>query len=315
MTVLTRCRLCLVPNGVRLLDDFYPVGPDSLPGDARVRELLLDAEGFCPFCRQYAAGYDETLIEQELLSFVAGLTSPALVAVSGGKDSMCALFLMKQVLRLPVRAFTYDNGFIPAAVLEQTRRICAELGVEHETVTHSLVAAFKDEFRPDASGLLQSRTGLDFCRLCAGEIRKVMLELCLRDGLEHVVFGNKTYTSLQPQVSCLKALVLPDGHRVLTINLLYALKTSVTQQQNMLADMGWKDPGLEGYTSNCRVPGLVAGARARKLGMPSDAGYIEMELRSGAYTRAEAEELIDFHTEFSGPAAEEISLIFGGDSA
>ena len=302
-----RCRRCLLPNQVRLLHDFYPIAADSLPDDPQARTISLDAEGLCPYCRLYAERYDAEALKTELLGFVSAVRrsgKPVLVALSGGKDSLCALFLLAQVLGLPTRAFTFDNGFLPRSVLAQTARICADLGVPWEPVRQSLKAAFQDEYQSDAQGRLQARTGLDFCQLCAGHIRDVMVEVCRREGMGYVVFGNKSYTTLEPKVSSLKQVPVPDGEPILTLNLLFALGTSTGQQQNMLADMGWQDPGLSGYTSNCLIPGLVAAARERRLGLPSDAGYIELELRSGAYRREEAQALLERHAGSADAPAE-----------
>lgn len=295
-----RCRNCLLPDRVRLLHDFYPIASDSLPEHPQARTITLDAEGLCPFCRLYAQHYDQAHLRQELFGFIGGVKhagQPVLVALSGGKDSLSALFLLVKVLQLPARAFTFDNGFIPAPVLAQTGRICETLGVPWEVVRRTLKPEFQAEYQRDAQGLLQARTGLDFCQLCASHIRDVMVEICLRDRLEYVVFGNKSYTSLEPRVSCIKQVPTLEGPMIQTLNLLFALGTDTTQQQNMLTDMGWQDPGLTGYTSNCLIPGLVAAARERRLGLPSDAGYIELELRSGAYRRDEAEALLAQHAQ------------------
>lgn len=289
-----RCTNCLLPAGLRLLHDFFPVGPE-FQATGNISVVELDAAGLCPYCRLFQQNYDRHWLEQELLSWLDSLQhsgQPALLALSGGKDSLCALFLLAKVLKRPVRAFTLDNGYLPTVVLEQTERICREWNVPWEVVSDPLQREFSNEYQRDAQGRLQARTGLDFCQLCSGRIRKALLQICRQQGHSHVVFGNKTYTQLTPRVSCLKTLPLAAGGSLQVINLLFALRTNTTQMQNMLQDMNWQDPQLKGYTSNCLIPGLVAAARQRTLGYPADAGYIEMELRSGAWTRAEAEALL-----------------------
>ena len=44
--------------------------------------------------------------------------------------------------------------------------------------------------------------------------------------------------------------------------------------------------------SNCLILGFTEYSRNNKIKTDSDAGYVEMELRSGMYSKKEAEELI-----------------------
>lgn len=49
---------------------------------------------------------------------------------------------------------------------------------------------------------------------------------------------------------------------------------------------------LPGYTSNCLIPGFVEYPRFSK-GLKNDAGYLEMELRSGCYKKSEIKKIKD----------------------
>lgn len=296
----SHCQRCLLPAGVHLRDEFYPVGPQALPDFLRVKQIELNPNGLCEFCTRYLQNYDSDWLEQELLGFLQALKAsgkPLLLALSGGKDSLSCLFLLREVLDIPVQAFTYDNGFLPEEVLNQTARICDALKTPWERIKNPLYDAFQAEYRPDSQGRLMAQTGLDFCQICAGQVKNLLMQICERDGLRFVAFGNKTYTRLTPKVSCLKTLPTPQGGQVHLIHLLFALRTNTTQQAEILSELNWKDPGLGGYTSNCLVPGLVAAARKRKTGFASDAGYIEMEYRSGAYSAEELLQMLQIHSE------------------
>ncbi len=294
----SHCQRCLLPAGVHLRDDFYPVGPQTLPDSLHVKRIELNPNGLCEFCNRYVQNYDADWLENELLGFLKALKAsgqPLLLALSGGKDSLSCLFLLREVLDFPVKAFTYDNGFIPAEVLEQTARICESLKTPWEVLKNPLYEAFQAEYIPDRQGRLVAQTGLDFCQICAGQVKNLLMFICEREGLRFVAFGNKTYTRLHPKVSCLKTLPTPQGGQLHLIHLLFALRTNTAQQAEILAALNWQDPGLGGYTSNCQVPGLVAAARKRKTGFASDAGYIEMEYRSGAYTTEELRQMLHTH--------------------
>ncbi|MGE3728721.1 MAG: hypothetical protein AB7I41_24435 [Candidatus Sericytochromatia bacterium] len=294
------CQRCLLPAGVHLLDDFYPVGPQVLPDSSRLKQIELNPEGLCEYCARYLQNYDSNWLEQELVGFFAALkasSKPLLLALSGGKDSLSCLFLLREILGVSAQAFTYDNGFLPSSVLAQTARICEDLNTPWEVIRSPLLESFQAEYIPDPQGRLQAQTGLDFCQICAGQVKQTLMQICERDGLNYVAFGNKTYTRLNPKVSCLKTLPTLQGGQLRMIHLLFALRTSTTQQTEILAALNWQDPGLSGYTSNCLVPGLVAAARKRKTGFASDAGYIEMEYRSGAYTAEELRQILAAHSE------------------
>lgn len=258
----------------------------------RVSSISL-TQGLCEACQLYDTHYDRQLLEAERQWFSEDVSpeSPALLALSGGKDSLTALYLLADVLQVPTRAFLYQNGFIPASVIEQAQHICQRYDVELDIIEHSLTDVFEAEYPYDDTGVRQARTGVDFCRLCTTHIQRIALRLCQTYQSRWIVFGNKVYTELTPYVSSIKTLI-QKGQRYHSMNLLYTLGIQNAHQQYMLKRLGWKDPGLTGYTSNCLIPGLVSKARERKLRMHNDQGYIERELRSGAYTHQEAWELL-----------------------
>jgi len=216
---------------------------------------------------------------------------PALLALSGGKDSLTALYLLADVLQVKTVAFLYQNGFIPPLVITQAQAMCDKYGVHLEILTKPLYDAFKREYPLDASGQLVARTGLDFCQLCSQQIQRLGLASSERFGAQWIVFGNKVYTQTEPYVSSIKMATI-NGKTRKSINLLYTLGIKTEHQKYILEQMGWQDPGLEGYTSNCLIPGLVESARQRSLKLHADQGYIERELRSGAYSWDEAQTLL-----------------------
>lgn len=265
----------------------------TLEEQARVvRTALVD--GVCQDCLRYAEHFDPAYLRAERTFFLEAVqtSSPVVLALSGGKDSLTALYLLAEVLQVPTVAFLYQNGFIPAAVVEQAERMCDRYRVPLQIVTNQdLLDAFAAEYWLDSDGRLRARTGHDFCQLCSQQVQKVALACCEQQGASWVVFGNKVYTQLLPQVSSLRTWI-HNGKRLHSINLLYTLGLSSRHQGPILKQMGWQDPGLAGYTTNCLLPGLVAEARRERLQMQTDQGYIERELRSGAYSSAEAAALL-----------------------
>lgn len=261
----------------------------------QVTEVLFNEEGYCNYCQLYVQNYDAQALKQELNAFIqVTQKEPVVLALSGGKDSLTALYLARVLLQLEVRCVLYQNGFIPDKVIAQARRICNELSVPLDVITHSLQAEFKAEY-PSHHGKRIAKTGLDFCQICARQLGAVAVPYLQKHRSQWLLLGNKNYARLQPTVSAIKPHQV-EGFAYHSVNVLYALRITASQQQAILELMNWKDPQLSGYTSNCLVPGLVEAARFEKLGVASDRGYIEMELRSGAYTLAEVEHLLDLKT-------------------
>lgn len=291
------CQRCQIPEGLYLFQDYYPVSADFMQAlspreRTQVTQVKLDADKHCQYCRLYQRHYDAEALRQERADWIqATRHTPVVLALSGGKDSLTALYLLKTLLKLDVRCLLYQNGFIPTQVIAQAQRICDDLDTPLRVVSRSLRQAFNQEY-PLKNGERVAQTGLDFCQLCARQLGHFLGPYLKEQNSQWVFMGNKNYARLSPSVSALKQHH-HQGFRYYSINLLYALEISVTQQQEILKLMQWQDPQLSGYTSNCRVPGLVESARFKKLGVASDRGYVEAELRSGAYTREDVQHLLD----------------------
>src|SRR5262245_51654261 len=127
-----RCSRCLLYAGMRFHLLQRQLDPEV------TRTFTLDADGVCSICKAYAARLDWGLIDAELASFILEHARadgpPAIVALSGGKDSLCSLVLCVRQLKIPTVALLYDNGFIPSEVIDQARRVCETLGTPFEVV-------------------------------------------------------------------------------------------------------------------------------------------------------------------------------------
>lgn len=310
-----KCLNCLIPEGTTFLDDFFTVANNYQANKANISQVRLNQDGLCNYCSLYRQNYDREIIKAEINEFIhAPQTNPkysAIVALSGGKDSISALVLAKKYLNLNILAFTYDNGFIPSGVIEQAKRICQDLDVDYLVAKKELYDEFQEEYFLNSSGVWEAKTGVDFCRICSRQIWLHLKQLMLEKNIFRVIYGNKTYTKLEPKVSSLKRFYLEkDGlqEESRNINLLFALQISISEQDQLLQMVGWQDPGLAGYTSNCLIPGFTGYPRSKKINYEAETGYLEMELRSSAYTREEAEKLIEEN--YYQDKSEEINSFF-----
>ena len=118
---MTGCRRCLLPAG-------YP-GAD------------LDSGRVCAFCREgkHSDSGDEDVRRERLRDLEKTLKDSggsgaydAVVCLSGGKDSLYLLHVLKEQYRLRVLAFTVDNN-IPAIAWDNIHRAVKKLDVDHVT--------------------------------------------------------------------------------------------------------------------------------------------------------------------------------------
>ena len=121
--------------------------PDNVPG------VRFDNEGVCETCRDYdkvrtsAQNWFKTLDDLKIKLAEAREKSNSkydcMHLLSGGKDSTYTLCRLIDLGFNPY-VFTFDNGFIPASVKENIRRVVAGLRVDHEFAT---TPAMTDIFR------------------------------------------------------------------------------------------------------------------------------------------------------------------------
>jgi hypothetical protein len=115
----TRCSTCVMPS--------------SVPGSG------LESSDTCNWCKD---GYPHYIPkgEDSLRSILnahrnGGSGADCLVGLSGGKDSSFAVLELATKFGLKVEAFTYVHGGLTPFALENAKRVCRALGIEHHTVS------------------------------------------------------------------------------------------------------------------------------------------------------------------------------------
>ncbi len=245
----------------------------------------------CQYCHLYLKNENSPTLEQELDYFVKDSQfSQVVVALSGGKDSLTTLFLAVKMGLTP-RCLMYQNGFIPAEIVERSRQHCADLNVPLDIVEIPLYETFLQEYEVTPTKV-EARTGADFCKSCSKHLDGIARAYMKQHQAHWLLFGNKTYATLSPYLSAMQRHISDAEHAYYSVNFLYLLKVTATQQKEILNAMNWQDPGLTGYTSNCLIPGFVHQARQEKLGFHPEQSYIAMEKRSGSYTQSQAEAVL-----------------------
>lgn len=277
------CTRCLCYQGMQRWLNPHHVPP-------RLHEVTVDDEGICNVCRAYQAEHDDTLLDLALVAVRERARSGVVVALSGGKDSVAALWRARHDL-IPdaertagagVVACLYDNGFIPASVVERARDLCARVDVE--------LAALPAD-RSFAS--LVDATGADSpspCAACAINVQARLLALCDARGIGVIVTGTNYWARWTDGggPSPVTTWTTPAGKRVLVAHLPYLLRQTRAETLATVKRAAVDVVMMPGVSSNCRVPAIVQDRVAGTLGHVPELEDLSLEVIVGHITRAEA---------------------------
>ncbi len=264
--------------------------------DARVPGVFLTGCGHCNECvSEPAATQSAALVERAPAAIsLARVTDPALrhsltprgdggfdavVALSGGKDSLLALVAARE-LGLRVTAVTLDNGFLLDAALEGARSWCERLGVPlsiHREPMH-------DEVR---AALRRKRLNPWPCVACFDRLSRVLVAEALRLGARTVVTGLRYHWPGGSAIAAASAAFAPyapreEAARVSVLNLPAALALGEAEERELLATLGWVDPAMAGHSTNCLLPAHFEHLHLKRLGRPHDSvRFVAREAREG----------------------------------
>ncbi len=142
---LRRCRRCLLP--------------ETMP------YIVFDHDGVCSYCHRYKPrvhlGLDA--LRERIDRALSGrpLQAPdCVIGLSGGRDSLYALHLACEVLKLKPVAYTYDWGMVTDLARRNISRICARLGVEHILVSADITRKRENIRRNVEAWLQRPRLGV-----------------------------------------------------------------------------------------------------------------------------------------------------------
>jgi len=253
------------------------------------REIKIE-NGICNLCQTFQKNFSQQRLHEELQGFLAEKNTgkyDVILALSGGKDSFTALYLAKKELDLNVLAFTYQNGFIPEKVIRQSKKICQKLNVDFVIKERSLQKSLDHYLNCQDYSLSKN---FDFCSLCSQNISAYSIKLMKEHDTFRLITGDNCYESISPYVSAIRRYK-PFGYKreTITINLPFALRVTKRQQEKILQKIGWKNPKISKYSSNCQIPNLIEKKFIEINGFHSEYGYLQKEIRSGFYTREEGE--------------------------
>ena len=203
------------------------------------RTARIDIIGGKPLCRECQVYLkhppDREAIRRELDELMKGVNR-AIIAYSGGKDSVVALYLAKEVYKVPeLEAVMVDHGLMAEEAIENARRIAEHLGVPFRVLRYD----YSDIFR---EALIKAQSP---CRACSKRTMEKLRKYALRKGYRYIITGHE----------------LPFGHHPYRV-----MKGGVTQVRllsmmpeeerfEILKNLPFEFPELPGYTTNCLILG------------------------------------------------------------
>ena len=158
-----------------------------------------------------------------------------IMALSGGKDSVVALYLLVKEFKVNPLCVTVDNKYISEEAIENCRRITRYLDVDWMVLNRDFTELFRDTISRGESP----------CRRCSERIMREVWRIAKMLDIPVIVTGHE----LPFGTSALKRL---EGG-VTVVRLLAGYKLTDEERRNILKKLPWKDPKLGGYTTNCLV--------------------------------------------------------------
>jgi len=178
--MIRRCKRCLIPEN-------FP-------------HVTFDEDGICSLCRDYKGKKEDLRLKriykkkfEDLLKKRAGKTEyDILVPYSGGKDSTYTLDIFKNVYKLRVLAFTFDNGFFAERALVNIKNVVEKLDVDH-IFFKARFDLLKRIFRKAAKGPLYPPKTLErastICTSCVAFVKYLSLKTAVEKDIPFVGFG------------------------------------------------------------------------------------------------------------------------------
>ena len=238
--------------------------------DERTAKIkIVDGNPICKECINYLAHKpDKEKIRAELEELMSKVDK-AIVAFSGGKDSTVALYLVREVYKVPeLEAVMIDHGFMAKEAIENAKRIAEHLGVPLTVLRYDYSDIFRD-------ALLKAKSP---CKKCSSRTMERLRKYALRKGVRYIITGHELPFGHHPY------RLMSDG--VIQIRLLSLM--SEEERFKILKKLPFKFPELAGYTTNCLILGPALKRYYEKHGYSFETRRIAALVRYGLIDKEKA---------------------------
>ena len=239
--------------------------------DERTAKIdIIDGKPVCRECQVYLNHpVNREKVKEELEELMKSVDK-AIVAYSGGKDSTVALYLAKEIYKVPeLEAVMVDHGLMAKEAIENAERTARALGVPFRVLRYD----YSDIFR---EALLKGESP---CRRCSKRIMEKLRKYALRNGYRYIItghelpFGHHPYRLMSGGIVQIRLLsLMTEGERI-----------------EILEKLPFEFPELPGYTTNCLVLGPALERYWEKHGHSFEHRRIAAMVRYGLMDREKAE--------------------------
>lgn len=239
--------------------------------DERVVPILeVDGRLLCRECiKQLPHVPDREKIREEVDKIMQDVDR-AVLAFSGGKDSVVALYLAVKRYEVDVDAVMVDHGFMAEKAKENARRIAEYFGVPFRIIE----ADYSDIFR-DALSRSESP-----CSRCSDRTMSILRQYARERGVKYIITGHEIPFGGKPY------RIMKGG--IIQIRLLSMM--SEEERKRILESLPFEYPELPGYTTNCLILGVAIERFCRKYGYSPEHRRLAAMVRLGLMRRKRAEE-------------------------
>ncbi len=232
---------------------------------------IVDGRPLCRECvKQLPHVPNRKKILEELDSIMEHVDR-AVLAFSGGKDSVVALYIARERYGVDVDAVMVDHGFMAREAIENAKRIAEHFKVPF----HVIRADYTDIFRDALS------RGESPCSRCSDRTMSLLRQYAQENGYKYIITGHEIPFGGRPYRR------MKNG--ILQIRILSML--SEEERMEILRQLPFRYPELPGYTTNCLVLGVAIERFCKKYGYSPEHRRLATLVRLGLMSRDRAEEL------------------------
>ncbi len=255
----------------------------------RMAGIYLYPDGRCNMCHAFEEGLNSPATAGRFAGELKEALNPSIsrdkdldvvVALSGGKDSSAVLSYVALELGLRCIAVLVDNGFIPDYVVENCQAMSDRAGARFVKLGF--------DFRPEIRAVMAAER-LDFvpCNLCSKRFKRLITEFAEDSGCRRVLMGRNSWAAIEPELSGRRGIETRDGSSIDWYSVPFLLRWTLSDHSPRLDAIGWNrgNERIPGNSTNCLVPGMIAGKYEAAVGINPDTQLIADEVIVGFISR------------------------------
>ncbi len=207
-------------------------------------------------------------VRRELDEFMKGVDN-AVLAFSGGKDSIAAMHLAKRRYNVDLVAVMVDHGLMSPQAIENAKKVATRYKVPLKIIRADYTDIFRD-------AVLRCESP---CSRCSDRTMSLIRQYAREHGYRYVITGHELPFG--------RSAIRRMRHGVYQIRLLAMM--SEDERLRILKEIGIQLPELPGYTTNCLVIGVAGKLFYQKYGFSPEHRRLAALVRLGLMDREKAE--------------------------